>query len=98
MGDDHAWAVPGNLTIYDVQGYEQQCPLLKTPELRWQLSLQATREMDSAGVQWLLSLLHRVEASGGALQLTDVGKDLVSIFTLMGVTQTLPLKMNFATE
>lgn len=89
MDSDHIWSIPGNLTIYEVQEYEQQCPLLKQPESAWQLCLQATQEIDSAGVQWLLSLAHRMAASGGHLSLIHVGGDVISVFNLMGLTQTL---------
>ncbi|ODC03280.1 hypothetical protein BFW38_06705 [Terasakiispira papahanaumokuakeensis] len=90
--DDHpTWVIPGNLTIYDVKSYEQQCPLLEQPNSIWRLSMQATQEIDSAGIQWLLSLLRRLEASGGGLRLIDVSENILPVFALMGLNRTLSL-------
>ncbi|MBZ9558809.1 MULTISPECIES: STAS domain-containing protein [unclassified Modicisalibacter] len=83
------WQAPAALTIYDVAALERDIGSLDPAAGDWRVDVSAVRELDGAGIQWLLALQARLESIGRRLTLTG-GNALVSeCLACLGVSHRL---------
>lgn len=79
----------GSLTIYQVS--DARAALLEAlataPAREWLISLARVDELDTAGVQLLLSAQRYLAPSGGNLQVVDAVQAVHELFDLLRVTQ-----------
>ena len=89
-GSGHGFAIDGELSIYRaaelaqaLQLWVQQLPEMVQPSL----DLSAVTEMDSAGLQLLLSLHKTLRAQGMELTITAASEAVRDVLALTGVLQ-----------
>lgn len=79
----------GSLTIYEVN--DARTLLLEAlgsaPVQEWQMGLAQLDELDTAGVQLLLSARHFLHAAGGSLRLVEAGAGVLELLDLLHVAQ-----------
>lgn len=86
------WSIENGLSIFDVAALEAQCPWLQSlpRDKQLRLRLVGIEEVDSAGVQWLLALKHRLKLHGNELVLdAEASPELSEALLLMGLTESL---------
>lgn len=77
------------ITIYEVANLEAGFAEAITNSQPLELKLNELEELDTAGVQWLLSLKQRKEKQGSALILSQVPEAIREVFELLGVNTLL---------
>lgn len=77
------------ITIYEVANLEARFAEVIAHSQSLDLNLSELDEVDSAGIQWLLSLKQRQEQQGGTLKLSQVPDSISDVFELLGVSTLL---------
>ncbi|MFP4155101.1 MAG: STAS domain-containing protein [Halothiobacillaceae bacterium] len=88
MTSRHQWRLDGELTIREVAGLARVPPMTE-PDRHWFLDLSGVREVDGAGLQWLLELDLVVRAAGGRLAVTALSDPLDAALKLSGIGRLL---------
>jgi len=82
-----AWALEGELTIYDVLEAKAQLVTALDEGPRLQLNLGGLEELDTAGLQLLVWLKQEARRSNKSLSLFAHSPAVVAVFDLLQVTR-----------
>lgn len=85
MAEQHEWAAPESLTIYEVAELERTFTAGDSYTKDRIYDLAATREVDSCGLQWLVAVRARLRAEGASLRLLNVDEPVVESMKLLGI-------------
>ncbi|TIH08629.1 STAS domain-containing protein [Pseudomonas leptonychotis] len=85
----------GSLTIYEVAAAHAELLQLlgEHPDHSWQLDLAELEELDTAGAQLLLAVLHHLEQAAATLQVCNASGAVLELLELLRLQALYPAVM-----